>query len=98
MEITTFRLNGHTYQEFIKANHDIDEWLCRQPGFQSRYIAEDDGGVIVDVLIWNSVADGTKAMHKIITETRDSKVHDMIDHGTVVWKCIPIYRSYKLDN
>ena len=33
LEITTFKLTGCTYPEFIIANTDIDYWLQRQPGF-----------------------------------------------------------------
>ena len=38
--MTTFQLEkGKTYQDFIKANADVDSWLKKQPGFQSRHIA-----------------------------------------------------------
>jgi hypothetical protein len=53
IEITTFRLvAGRTAKDFVAANADINEWLKRQPGFQSRRIAELDDGSIVDMLIW----------------------------------------------
>ena len=91
LEITTFNIKNTSYWEFIEANHDIDKWLLQQPGFQSRHIAQNTDGTVIDVLVWNSVASGTNAMNRIIAETSDSKVHQMIDHGTVVWKCIPVH-------
>jgi biotin carboxylase len=90
LEITTFKLKGHTCKEFITANADIDEWLKAQPGFQSRWIAEQVDGTIVDMLIWDSVRAGTDAMQRIMTEMGHSAVHDMIDQGTVSWSCIPV--------
>jgi hypothetical protein len=90
IEITTFKLAGYTCKEFITANADIDEWLKAQPGFQSRRIAEQEDGTIVDMLVWDSVAKGTDAMHRIMTEMGHSAVHGMIDQGTVSWSCIPV--------
>jgi heme-degrading monooxygenase HmoA len=91
LEITTFKIGKYSCEEFIKANQSIDTWLQRQPGFKSRHIAQQDDGTMVDMLRWDSVAHGTKAMHKIMHETSDSSVHDMIDHTTVSWSCIPVY-------
>jgi len=34
IEITTFKIKGCTFAEFIKANASIDEWLKKQSGFQ----------------------------------------------------------------
>jgi DNA polymerase I-like protein with 3'-5' exonuclease and polymerase domains len=86
VEITTFRLQSGTFKEFIKANMaDIDGWLKAQKGFQSRTIAQQKDGTIVDMVWWDTAADGTDAMQRIISETATSKVHDMIDHGTVSW-------------
>jgi hypothetical protein len=38
------------------------------------------------MLIWDTAANGSDAAGRIISETRDSPVHAMIDHGTVVWQ------------
>jgi hypothetical protein len=90
LEITTFKLNGHTCKEFIAANADIDSFLKRQPGFQSRKIAEQEDGTITDMLTWDSVQDGTHAMHRLMDEMTHSAVHTMIDQSTVSWSCIPV--------
>ena len=40
LEVTTFKLTkGKPYKDFIQANADVDAWLKKQPGFQSRHIA-----------------------------------------------------------
>ena len=93
IEITTFKIKGCTFAAFIKANASIDEWLKKQPGFQSRRIAEKQDGTIVDMLIWDSVEEGTDAMHRIITETSDSKVHSLINQKTVSWNMYPVHHS-----
>ena len=93
LEITTFLLKGYSCEEFITANTDIDAWLLRQPGFQSRGIAQQEDGRIVDMLVWDSVAHGTKAMHKIMNEMGHSKVHAMIDQSSVAWSCTPVYHQ-----
>ena len=85
IEVTTFRLKGHSCGEFIAANAEIDGWLQRQPGFRSRRIAERYDGAIVDMLTWDSVADGERAAAGILTEMADSPVHAMIDQDTVDW-------------
>jgi hypothetical protein len=90
IEITTFKIKGCTFAEFIKANADIDEWLKKQPGFQSRRITGKEDGTVVDMLIWDSVEEGTDAMHRIISETSNSKVHSMINQGTVSWNIYPV--------
>jgi len=37
MEITTFKLvPGHSINDFIATNDDIDAWLKPQPGFRSQ--------------------------------------------------------------
>lgn len=90
IEITTFQLNGSTCQEFIAANAELDVWLARQPGFQSRTMAEQKDGTIVDMLVWDSVAQGTASMHRLMDELRDSPVHGMIDQDTVSWSIAPV--------
>ncbi len=93
IEITTFKIKGCTFAAFIKANASIDEWLKRQSGFQSRRIAKKEDGTVVDILIWDSVAEGTDAMNRIIAETSDSKVHSLINQGTVAWNMYPVYHT-----
>ena len=93
LEITTFKLNGYTCAEFIEANADVDEWLQHQPGFQSRRIAEQPDGTIVDMLVWDAVSDGRKAMTRLMNELSDSPVHTMIDQGTVSWNVWPILHN-----
>ena len=90
IEITTFKIKNCSFEEFIKANADIHEWLKKQPGFQSRRIAEREDGTVIDMLIWDSVEEGTNAMHRIISETSNSKVHTMINQATVSWNMYPV--------
>jgi hypothetical protein len=90
IEITTFKLAGHSCAEFIVANADVDAWLKRQPGFQSRRLAEREDGTIVDMLIWDTAAHGTDAMHRLMDELADSPVHEMIDQDTVSWTVAPV--------
>ncbi|HLO57561.1 MAG TPA: hypothetical protein VK179_02385, partial [Bacteroidales bacterium] len=83
VEITTFKLRTGTFKEFIKANKaDIDDWLKKQNGFQSRYILEKKDGTVVDMVFWNTSEQGTEAMSRIINETAHSQVHSMIDQGS----------------
>jgi hypothetical protein len=91
IEITTFKIRGCSFNEFITTNADIDEWLKKQPGFQPRRIAEKEDGSIADMLIWDSVEEGTKAMHLIMTEMGHSAVHKMIDQRTVSWNIYPVH-------
>jgi len=87
IEITTFNLvDGRTAEDFVAANADIDVWLKRQPGFQSRRIAELDDGSIVDMLIWDSAAKGRDAAERIMDEMGHSPVHAAIDQRSVVWR------------
>jgi hypothetical protein len=94
LEMTTFKLEkGKTYKNFITANADVDSWLKKQPGFQSRQIAQQPDGTIIDVLIWNSQQDGTDAMHRLMDELSNSPVHDLIDQRTVSWNIYPVYHT-----
>jgi hypothetical protein len=93
LEITTFKLaRGLTVEEFIAANADIDEWLGRQPGFRSRRIAQAADGSIVDMLIWDSVVNGTDAAERIMNEMGHSPVHAAIDQHSVVWSIAHVSR------
>jgi hypothetical protein len=85
VEITTFKLRGYTCDQFIAANEEIDAFLKRQPGFLSRRIFQKTDRTIVDMLIWDSVKNGTASMHLLMDELSDSIVHDMIDQSTVEW-------------
>jgi hypothetical protein len=85
IELTTFKLKGYTTAQFIEANKEIDAFLKRQKGFHSRTIFELKKGIVYDMLVWDSVAEGTEAMHLLMTELSDSPVHDMIDQSTVSW-------------
>ncbi len=85
IELTTFKLNGFTIEQFIEANKEVDEFLKRQEGFRSRSIFELKKGVVYDMLFWDSKENGTEAMHRLMTELSDSVVHDMIDQSTVSW-------------
>ena len=90
IEITTFKLAGHSCADFIAANADVDAWLKRQPGFRSRHLAEREDGTIVDMLLWDTVAHGTDAMQRLMDELADSPVHAMIDQDTVSWSVTPV--------
>lgn len=86
VEITTFRLTrGLTLDAFIAANADIDPWLQVQPGFISRHICARQDGVVVDMLLWDSVAAGHRAARGVTTEMAASPVHTAIDQSTVTW-------------
>jgi hypothetical protein len=98
IEYTTFKLTGVTCQQFIAANEDVDAFLKRQTGFRSRRIAEMEDGTIFDMLIWDSVENGTQAMMKLMSELKDSPVHAMIDQQTVSWNISPVkYQSKQID-
>lgn len=85
-EITTFRLTaGLTLDAFIAANADIDPWLQVQPGFISRHICAREDGVVVDLLLWESVEAGHRAASGVTTEMAASPVHAAIDQSTVTW-------------
>lgn len=90
IELTTFKLNNFTVQQFIVANQEIDDFLKKQKGFVSRSIFELKKGIIYDLLVWENVDDGTIAMHKLMSELSDSVVHDMIDQSTVSWNIASI--------
>lgn len=90
IELTTFKLNGLTTQQFIDANGEMDAFLKQQVGFCSRTIFELKKGIVYDMLVWDSTEDGTNAMHKLMTELGDSVVHDMIDQSTVSWNIAPV--------
>lgn len=91
IEIATFKLvKGYSADDFVAANAVIDVWLKRQPGFRSRRITMQDDGTVVDMLLWNSVADAESAMSRLMEELRDSPVHTMIDQRTVSWNVSPV--------
>jgi hypothetical protein len=93
IEVTTFRLKrGLTIEDFLTANTDVDAWLLKQPGFVSRRIAQRDDGVVVDVLIWTSVADGEDGAYRLMIELADSPVHAAIDQRTVDWTVSAVHR------
>lgn len=96
IELTTFKLNGYNIEQFIEANADVDAFLKRQKGFRSRSIFEIKKGVIYDMLLWDTIEDGENAMHKLMTELSDSKVHDMIDHSTVSWNIAAVQHFVNL--
>jgi hypothetical protein len=79
--------------DFIAVNVDVDAWLSRQPGFRSRRIAQRDDGVIVDMLIWDSVEEAEDSMHRLMDELRDSPVHALIDQRTVSWTVASVGHS-----
>lgn len=94
IETTTFRLvRNATLGDFIDANHDVDAWLLRQPGFKSRWIAERDDKVIVDMLLWSSSDHARNAMHRLMDELRDSPVHALIQKRTVTWTVCEVKHS-----
>lgn len=90
IELTTFKLNNCTIQQFISANKEVDEFLKRQTGFVSRSIFEFKKGIVHDLLVWRNAEDGTNAMHKLMIELSDSIVHDLIDQSTVSWNIAPV--------
>jgi hypothetical protein len=93
IEVTTFKLQrGLTIADFLVANTDVDAWLLKQPGFISRRIAQRDDGVVLDVLVWKSVADGEDGAARLMVELADSPVHAAIDQRTVDWTVSPVHR------
>jgi len=53
-------------------------------------MARRSDAVIVDMLIWDSAAEGTGAMHRLMDELRDSPVHAMIDQASASWTIAPV--------
>ncbi len=90
VEISIFKLNGNSVEDFIEANREVDVFLKRQPGFQSRTIAEQDDGTIMDILIWDSVENGSASAELLLVELKDSPVHGMINQKTVTWAVAPV--------
>ncbi|UTN04769.1 hypothetical protein L0669_02420 [Flavobacterium bizetiae] len=97
IELTTFKLNNCTIQQFITANKEVDEFLKQQKGFVSRSIFELKKNIVHDLLIWGNAEDGTKAMHRLMDELSDSTVHDLIDQSTVSWNIAPIEHFVNLE-
>lgn len=97
IELTTFKLNNCTIQQFITANKEVDEFLKQQKGFISRSIFELKKGIVHDLLVWKNAEDGTTAMHKLMTKLSDSVVHDLIDQSTVSWNIAPIEHFVNLE-
>ena len=98
IELTTFKLNNCTIQQFIAANKEIDEFLKKQKGFVSRSLSELKKSIVYDLLVWESAEDGTTAMHKLMAELSDSVVHELIDQSTVSWNIAPVEHSVNLSN
>ncbi|CAA9202434.1 hypothetical protein FLA105534_04088 [Flavobacterium bizetiae] len=97
IELTTFKLNNCTIQQFITANKEVDEFLKQQKGFVSRSIFELKKNIVHDLLIWENAEDGTNAMHKLMHELSNSAVHDLIDQSTVSWNIAPIEHFVNLE-
>ena len=68
-------------------------WLKLQPGSQSRRIAELEDGSIVDVLIWDSAANGKDVPERIMAETARSPVHAAIDQQSVIWRIAEVRQT-----
>lgn len=99
IEIVTFRLvRGASFADFVEANRDVDAWLKLQPGFRSRRIAEEPGCRVVDVLLWDAEAAARTAMHKLMHELADSRVHALIDQSTVTWTVAEIRHKHGIDD
>jgi len=93
MELTIFKLKNCTAADFIAANKEIDEFLIRQPGFRIRRMSELEDGTIMDMLLWDSEENSVQAMTLLMSETRDSVVHSMIDQQTVSWNVATVQHS-----
>jgi hypothetical protein len=86
MEINTFSLvSGVSLDEFLRANRCVDAWLRRQPGFRSRQIAQQADGTLIDVMIWANAEAGIDAMHRLLDELGDARVHHLVDQRTARW-------------
>jgi hypothetical protein len=97
IEIVTFRLvRDVSFDDFVEANREVDAWLKLQAGFRSRWIAQEHGSRVVDVLLWESRAAARTAMHKLMDELADSPVHALIDHATVTWTVAEIGHRYAI--
>ena len=87
LEITTLRpAPGHTADDFVKANADIDAYLKRQPGFLWRRIVETGDGRVIDIVAYDSLPHARAGAAGITGEMADSPVHATIDHDSVDWQ------------
>jgi len=98
IEVTTFKLRGVTASSFIAANAELDIWLKRQPGFRSRHLAEQEDGTVLDMLLWDSAAQGERSMERLLVEMHDSPVHAMIDQRTVSWRIASVRHVIPADD
>ncbi|MEU0136875.1 hypothetical protein ABZ172_23045 [Streptomyces sp. NPDC006296] len=87
LEITTLRpAAGHTVQDFVEANADINAYLRRRPGFLWRRMVETDDGRIIDIVAYDSLLHARAGAAGITGEMADSPVHATIDHDSVDWQ------------
>ncbi|MFS8198390.1 hypothetical protein ACLVWQ_06840 [Streptomyces sp. CWNU-52B] len=87
LEVTTLRpAPGHTTQDFVEANADINAYLERQPGFLWRRIVETDDGRVIDIVAYDSLPHARAGAAGITGEMADSPVHATIDHDSVDWQ------------
>lgn len=93
IELTTFKLDGVTFEQFIAANEDVDSFLRRQEGFRWRKMIQLENGTVADILGWDTVDAGTRAMHGLMSELSDSPVHATIKQSSVSWNIAPVLHS-----
>ncbi len=99
VEIARFKLAaGHSAEDFVRANTDVDPWLQRQPGFVSRWMTFGDDGILTDVVVWESVAHGEASAERLMVELAASPVHAVIDQRTVSWSVMPILHEVRRAN
>ncbi|MGW5868661.1 hypothetical protein ACWFRJ_41665 [Streptomyces sp. NPDC055239] len=94
LEITTLRpAPGHTVNDFVEANADINTYLERQPGFLWRRIVETDDGRVIDIVAYDSLPHARAGAAGITGEMADSPVHATIDHDSVDWQLTTALQS-----
>lgn len=94
IEFTSFKLiQGKSINDFIEVNHDIDRWLKKQKGFRSRHISQNEDGLVLDILFWDTEKDGKNSCSKLLNIFADSPIHKMINQRTVSWFVAPVQQS-----
>ena len=85
IEMVTFTLlDNASDEQFIQANHHLNRWVQRQPGFQNRTLVKQDNGTWLDMVQWQTQAQAGAAAEKFMEDMAQSECMAMIDPESVV--------------
>ena len=91
IEIVSYQLKaGISQQDLLAIHEQVNSFIQALPGFMYRSVAENDSGVLYDVVYWQDMASAKAAGEAFIADSAGQALMAIVDEKSVSMSHMPL--------